>query len=55
MIRVLVADDHPVVRIGLREILARQRAISELLQRDLSGLIEDSLRAVQTLEPMVVA
>src|SRR5438128_5545604 len=30
MIRVLVADDHPVVRIGLREILARQRDIAVL-------------------------
>jgi len=27
MIRVLVADDHPVVRVGLREILTRQRDI----------------------------
>ncbi len=30
MIRVLVADDHPVVRIGLKEILARQRDIAVL-------------------------
>ena len=30
MIRVLVADDHPVVRIGLREILTQQRDIAVL-------------------------
>src|SRR5438132_1021190 len=30
MIRVLVADDHPVVRSGLRAILARQCSISTL-------------------------
>jgi len=30
MIRVLVADDHPVVRVGLREILTRQRDIVAL-------------------------
>ena len=30
MIRVLVADDHPVVRVGLREILTQQRDIAVL-------------------------
>jgi len=30
MIRVLVADDHPVVRVGLREILSQQRDIAVL-------------------------
>lgn len=30
VVRVLVADDHPVVRTGLREILARQRDIAVL-------------------------
>ena len=35
MIRVLVADDHPVVRTGLREILARRCHIALL---DSSGL-----------------
>jgi len=30
MIRVLVADDHPVVRVGLREVLTQQRDIAVL-------------------------
>jgi DNA-binding NarL/FixJ family response regulator len=51
MIRVLIVDDHPIVREGVAAVLERERDIEVV---GAAGTIEEGLRLTQTLHPDVV-
>ncbi|TQL47621.1 LuxR family two component transcriptional regulator [Homoserinimonas aerilata] len=51
MIRILLADDHPVVRTGLRAVFAAEDDMEVVGE---AGSVEDALAACERLQPHVV-
>jgi DNA-binding NarL/FixJ family response regulator len=51
MIRVLIVDDHPIVREGVMAVLERERDIEVL---EAAATVDEGLRMVATLRPDVV-
>jgi DNA-binding NarL/FixJ family response regulator len=50
-IRLLIADDHEVVRLGLRTMFAKHRHIAVVAD---AGTVEEAVRLAQELKPRIV-